>query len=62
MGCATQLIDYLETRDDVDPMRIGAIGISKGGVETYFAAAADTRIVVAVPCIPVCKAFLGLEK
>ncbi|HSY17105.1 MAG TPA: alpha/beta hydrolase [Candidatus Acidoferrales bacterium] len=47
----TRLIDYLETREDVDPARIGIIGISKGGVETYFAAAADPRIAVAVPCI-----------
>ncbi|HEV2693027.1 MAG TPA: dienelactone hydrolase family protein [Verrucomicrobiae bacterium] len=47
----TRLIDYLQTRDDVDPVRIGMIGISKGGIETYFTAAADPRIAVAVPCI-----------
>jgi len=48
-----RLIDYLETRDDVDPRRIGAIGFSKGGIELYLAAAADPRIAVAVPCIGV---------
>ena len=48
-----RLVDYLTTRDDVDPARIGLIGISKGGIETYFAAAADGRIAVAVPCIGV---------
>jgi dienelactone hydrolase len=48
-----RLIDYLETRDDVDPKRIGLMGISKGGMETYLAAAADPRIAVAVPCISV---------
>ncbi len=48
-----RLVDYLSTRDDVDPARIGVIGISKGGIETYFAAAADERIAVAVPCIGV---------
>jgi predicted esterase len=48
-----RLIDYLETRNDVDPKRIGVIGISKGGMETYLAAAADPRIAVAVPCISV---------
>ena len=48
-----RLVDYLQTRDDVDPARIGLIGISKGGIETYFAAAADQRIAVAVPCIGV---------
>lgn len=48
-----RLIDYLETRDDVDAARIGLIGFSKGGIETYLAAAADPRIAVAVPCIGV---------
>jgi dienelactone hydrolase len=48
-----RLIDYLETRPDVDPARIGMIGFSKGGMETYLAAAVDPRIRVAVPCIGV---------
>jgi len=48
-----RLIDYLETRDDVDASRIGLIGFSKGGIETYLAAAADPRIAVAIPCIGV---------
>jgi len=48
-----RLVDYLATRDDVDVSRIGLIGISKGGIETYLAAAADPRIAVAVPCIGV---------
>jgi dienelactone hydrolase len=48
-----RLVDYLQTRDDVDPARIGLIGISKGGIETYLAAAADQRIAAAVPCIGV---------
>jgi dienelactone hydrolase len=48
-----RLVDYLSTRDDVDANRIGLIGISKGGIETYLAAAADKRIAVAVPCIGV---------
>jgi len=48
-----RLVDYLSTRADVDPARIGLMGISKGGIETYFAAAADPRIAVAVPCISV---------
>ena len=47
----TRLVDYLQTRDDVAANRIGLMGISKGGVETYFIAAADPRIAVAVPCI-----------
>ncbi len=48
-----RLIDYLVTRDDVDPRRIGAWGFSKGGIETYLVAAADPRIAAAVPCIGV---------
>ncbi|MGA2582876.1 MAG: acetylxylan esterase [Tepidisphaeraceae bacterium] len=46
-----RLIDYLQTRDDVDPTRIGLYGVSKGGIETYLSAAVDPRISVAVPCI-----------
>jgi dienelactone hydrolase len=48
-----RLIDYLETREDVDFRRIGVIGFSKGGMETYLAAAVEPRITVAVPCIGV---------
>lgn len=48
-----RLLDYLATRTDVDPQRIGLIGFSKGGMETYLAAAVDPRIAVAVPCIGV---------
>ena len=46
-----KLIDYLLTRSDVDPKRIGMMGISKGGIETILAASVDTRIKVAVPVI-----------
>ncbi len=49
----TRLLDYLATRTDVDAARIGVIGFSKGGMETYLAAAIDERITVAVPCIGV---------
>ena len=56
-----RLVDYLETRDDVDAKRIGLIGISKGGIETYLAAAADPRIAVAVPCIGVQSFRWGLQ-
>jgi alpha-beta hydrolase superfamily lysophospholipase len=48
-----RLIDYLETRPDVDRSRIGLTGISKGGMETYLATAVDPRIAVAVPMIGV---------
>ena len=46
-----RLVDYLEQRSDVDPKRIGMMGISMGGIETWMAASVDTRIKVAVPVI-----------
>jgi dienelactone hydrolase len=46
-------IDYLQTRDDVDPNRIGLMGISKGGIETWLAGAVDDRVKAAAPCIAV---------
>ena len=33
---ARRLIDYLETRSDVDANRLGAMGISGGGMHTFF--------------------------
>jgi dienelactone hydrolase len=48
-----RLIDYLETRDDVDPKRIGLFGTSKGGIEGYLAAPVEPRIAVVVSCIGV---------
>jgi len=48
-----RLIDYIGTIPEADPARIGVIGFSKGGMETYLAAAVDPRIKVAVPCIGV---------
>lgn len=42
-------VDYLMTREDVDPRRIGCTGFSLGGGVTWFAAAYDHRIAVAAP-------------
>jgi dienelactone hydrolase len=42
-------IDYLVSRDDVDADRIGVTGISGGGAATFWIAAADARVKVAVP-------------
>jgi dienelactone hydrolase len=57
----SRLIDWLATRDDVDPARIGLIGFSKGGIETYLTAAADPRIAAAVSCIGVQSFRWALE-
>jgi dienelactone hydrolase len=44
-------IDYLVTRPDVDPERIGATGCSGGGTQTTYIAALDPRVkVAAVAC------------
>lgn len=42
-------IDYLAARDDVDADRIAVTGISGGGAATFWIAAADERVKVAVP-------------
>jgi dienelactone hydrolase len=42
-------IDYLVSRPEVDPERIAVTGISGGGAATFWIAAADERVRVAVP-------------
>ncbi len=48
-----RLVDLLATRDDIDSQRLGMIGFSMGGIETWLAASVDERIRVAVPAIGV---------
>ncbi|MBM4026815.1 MAG: hypothetical protein FJ280_15640 [Planctomycetes bacterium] len=43
-----QVLDYLVTRPDVDPNRIGCLGLSLGGIKTSLVAAVDDRIRCAV--------------
>jgi dienelactone hydrolase len=45
----TRTVDYLLSRKDVDPKRIGCTGLSLGGQMTWLAAALDKRIRVAAP-------------
>ena len=44
-------VDYLVSRDDVDPERIATMGISMGSTMAWWTAALDTRIKV---CIDIC--------
>ena len=46
---ARRALDYLCTRDDLDSSRIGATGISGGGMATFFLAAIDERIKASAP-------------
>jgi hypothetical protein len=43
-----QALDYLVTRADVDPNRLGCLGLSLGGIKTSLVAAVDKRIKCAV--------------
>lgn len=44
-----RVIDYLQTRDDILPDKIGCTGNSGGGTETAYLMALDDRIVAAAP-------------
>lgn len=44
-------LDYLATRREIDTSRIGAQGVSLGGMMTIYLTAVDPRIKVSVPCI-----------
>ena len=44
-------LDYLAARPDVDPQRIGTLGMSMGSTTAWWVAALDTRIKV---CIDIC--------
>lgn len=54
-------IDYLQTRPEVDPTRIGCTGNSGGGTQTSYLMALDERILAAAPSCFLSKAVRELE-
>jgi dienelactone hydrolase len=56
-----RLIDYLQSRDDVDPKQIGMYGVSMGAIEIWLAASVDERASVVVPAIGVQSLTWSLE-
>ena len=51
---AMRAIDYLVSRPEVDPNRIGVTGISGGGTQTSYVAALDDRVAAAAPTCYIC--------
>lgn len=54
-----RVIDYLISRPDVDPERIGVTGESGGGTQTILITAIDPRIKVSAPVVMVSAYFFG---
>ena len=59
---AIRAIDYLETRPEIDAARIGMTGRSGGAAMTWFTAAVEPRVKVAVPVMGISTYAANLEE
>ena len=59
---ARRFVDYLASRADLDPKRIGATGRSGGGMTTFYLAAIDERIRASAPVSGTLSTNLWVKK